>query len=88
MNPAYIAPALFAAGVACLAFAAVSKPARGAERTPASYDLWLFVKPPAEDRQNVFRIGVAFLSKGDCENAKRAMRKVAGTLQCLPVGDF
>jgi hypothetical protein len=39
MNPAYIAPMLFAAGVACLAFAAVSKPARGAERTPV-WTVW------------------------------------------------
>ena len=40
MNPAYIAPALFAAGVACLAFAAVSKPARGAERSTTAFVVW------------------------------------------------
>ncbi len=40
MNPAWIAPALFAAGVACLTFAAMSKPAKGAERPAVQFVVW------------------------------------------------
>ena len=74
--------------VALLAVAGISI-ARAAERD-RPHDLWLLVKPtatepPAADQQrNIFKIGTGYASRARCEDVKKAMRKVAGTLQCLP----
>ena len=42
MRPAlaWVAPAIFAAGIACIVFAAVSKPARGAEHPTRQWVLY------------------------------------------------
>jgi hypothetical protein len=65
--------------------------ASAAERvTPGPHDLWLILKPTAiewaaaNEQRNAFRIGTDFEDRAECERKKRAMRKVAGTLQCLP----
>lgn len=41
-------------------------------------------EPEASQQRNVFKIGVGFSDRDTCEGIKRGMRKVAGTLQCLP----
>jgi hypothetical protein len=65
--------------------------ASAAERvTPGPHDLWLILKPTAINepeasaQRNVFKIGTDFKDHAACKSAKDAMRKVAGTLQCLP----
>jgi hypothetical protein len=79
-----------AGSIFCIVFALFAFGAFAAERD-RPHDLWLMVKPTAEDpviaasQRNQFKIGVGYQSKGKCEDVKAQMRKVNGTLQCLSV---
>lgn len=80
-----------AVGIVCLGAVLFAWAASAAERVaPGPHDLWLILKPTAvewaaaNEQRNVFQIGVDFKDRAECEEAKRAMRKVAGDLKCLP----
>jgi hypothetical protein len=80
-----------AVGIVCLGAILFAWAASAAERvTPGPHDLWLSVKPTAVNepeasaQRNVFKIGADFEDHAACEKAKKGMRKVAGSLQCLP----
>jgi len=85
---AYIAPAMLAAGAACLAIAAFCKPAAGAER---AYQIVLTEKPTAAepDRQRTFVISEAYASKDECLITLTRIRiKAQGArVRCLPKED-
>jgi hypothetical protein len=80
-----------AVGIVCVGAVLFAWAASAAERvTPGPHDLWLILKPTAvewaaaNEQRNAFKIGVGFQTRAVCEDAKRAMRRVAGNLQCLP----
>lgn len=86
---AYIAPAMLAAGAACLAIAAWCKPANGAERR--QWEIVLTEKPTAAepDRVRTFVISEAYPSKDECLITLTRIRiKAAGArVRCLPKED-
>lgn len=79
-----IALTVVCAGAVLFAWAASA-----AERS-RPHDLWLLVKPTAIDpdeaarQRNIFKIGTGYRDHSACIAVKASMRKVAGTLQCLP----
>ena len=87
---ALIAPAMFAAGVACfLAAAMCSSPAKGSERQ--LWEIVLTEKPTAAepDRRRTFTISEAYESKERCLQVLAGVRLRApnAKIRCLPKED-
>ena len=86
---AYIAPAMFAAGIACLAIAAFCKPASGAEQK--QWAIVLTERPTAAepDRVRTHTISEAYSSKDECLIILTRIRiKAQGArVRCLPKED-